>query len=220
MRRIILIPTLTVIVFLAIIGGVSYYVYQSYLYYQTDDARITGNIVPIQTLSSGQLSSFTIKQGDTVTAGQVIALITPVPTGTSSKAPPTQTITSPISGTIISTTAVQGQNVTPGLTLAQIANLNTLSVTADIDENAIDNIKAGQDVDIHVDAYGDSTFTGKVQQKVMATSNSFALLPTQDTASSNFTKVGQRIPVIISLDGAGGKEIVPGMSVEVSIHIH
>jgi len=45
-------------------------------------------------------------------------------------------------------------------------------------------------------------------------------LPTQDNASGNFTKVGQRIPVIISLDGAGGKTLLPGMSASVTIHIH
>jgi len=42
----------------------------------------------------------------------------------------------------------------------------------------------------------------------------------QDNASGNFTKVGQRIPVVITLDGTGGKDVVPGMSAEVTIHLH
>ena len=81
-------------------------------------------------------------------------------------------------------------------------------------------VKVGQDVDIHTDAYSDTSFTGKVQRIVMATAGQFSLLPTQDNASGNFTKVGQRIPVVISLDGASGKAIIPGLSVSVTIHIH
>jgi multidrug resistance efflux pump len=55
---------------------------------------------------------------------------------------------------------------------------------------------------------------------VPATAGSFSLLPTQDNASGNFTKVAQRVPVIISVDGNGGKAILSGMSVEVTIHLH
>ena len=57
-------------------------------------------------------------------------------------------------------------------------------------------------------------------QIVQATAGQFSLLPNQDPTSGNFTKVGQRIPVVISLDGTAGKAIVPGMSAEVTIHLH
>jgi multidrug resistance efflux pump len=102
----------------------------------------------------------------------------------------------------------------------QVTDLNNINVTAYVDENSISNVKVGQNVDIKVDAYSDTSFTGHVQQIVPAAASEFSLLPTQDNASGNFTKVGQRIPVIITLDGNGGKNIVPGMSVEVTIHIH
>lgn len=157
-----------------------------------------------------------------MTAGQIIGTITPATAaGTTGQTKPTSIdLTSPIAGTILQTPAVQGQIVNAGLTVVQLTNLNTVTVTAYIDENALNNIKVGQDVDIHVDAYSDTSFTGKVQQIVQATAGSFSLLPTQDNASGNFTKVGQRVPVIITLDGNGGKTIVPGMSSEVTIHIH
>jgi multidrug resistance efflux pump len=72
---------------------------------------------------------------------------------------------------------------------------------------------------VTVDAYSGTTFTGHIQQIVQATAGSFSLLPTQDNASGNFTKVSQRIPVIVTLDG-NGKDLVPGMSAQTTIHLH
>ena len=222
MRRMILIPVLVVLALLAIAGGVGFYIYNNYTYYQTDDARVTGSIVSVSAPMSGQLSAYTAKVGQTVTAGQVIGTITlPTTTGTTATATAkTMDITSPIDGTIVQATAVQGQNVNPGLTVAQVTNLGNLTITAYVDENIINNVSQGQKVDIKIDAYSDTTYTGHVQQIVQATAGSFSLLPTQDNASGNFTKVGQRIPVIISIDGNGGKDIVPGMSATAVIHIH
>ena len=220
----ILIPVLVVLAFLAIAGGVGYYIYNNYTYYQTDDAQVTGSIVSVSAPMSGQLSAYTAKVGQAVTAGQVIGTITlpatTAATGTTSTAPRTMDITSPIDGTIVQATAVQGQNVAPGITVAQVTNLTNLTITAYVDENIINNVSQGQKVDVKIDAYSDTTYTGHVQQIVQATAGSFSLLPTQDNASGNFTKVGQRVPVIISLDGNGGKDIVPGMSATAIIHIH
>ncbi len=223
MRRMILIPVLVVLAFLAIAGGVGYYIYNNYTYYQTDDAQVTGSIISVSAPMSGQLSAFNAKIGQAVTAGQVIGTITlPTTTSTNGTASEQKTmdITSPINGTIVQATAVQGQNVAPGLTIAQVTNLSNLTITAYVDENIINNVSQGQKVDVKIDAYSDTTYTGYVQQIVQATAGSFSLLPTQDNASGNFTKVGQRVPVIISLNGNGGKDIVPGMSATATIHIH
>lgn len=217
MRRIVLVPLLIVLAVLAIGGGIAYYLYQNYLLYRTDDAQVSGNIVAVSTSASGLLNTLDVKLGDRVTSGQTLATVTTTSaTGVKSNV----NITSPISGTILQVPVVQGQTVSPGLTLLQLTNTSNVNITAYVDENVIDSVKTGQDVDIHVDAFGGTTYSGKVQQIVQATAGSFSLLPTQDNASGNFTKVGQRIPVIISLDGSSGKDIVPGMSAEVTIHIH
>ncbi len=217
MRRIVLVPLLIVLAVLAIGGGIAYYLYQNYLLYRTDDAQVSGNIVAVSTSASGLLNTLDVKLGDRVTSGQTLATVTTTSaTGVKSNV----NITSPISGTILQVPVVQGQTVSPGLTLLQLTNTSNVNITAYVDENVIDSVKTGQDVDIHVDAFGGTNYSGKVQQIVQATAGSFSLLPTQDNASGNFTKVGQRIPVIISLDGSSGKDIVPGMSAEVTIHIH
>ena len=218
MRRLILVPVLIFLALAAIGAGIGYWIYNNYTYYSTDDAQVSGQIVNVSAPASGQLTTLIVKQGDTVTQDQSIGTISAP--GASAKSSTTVNLTSPINGTILQTTAVPGQNVVPGLSVVQVTDLKSVNVTAYVDEGAIDNVKVGQDVDIHIDAYSGTSFTGKVQRIVMATAGQFSLLPTQDNASSNFTKVGQRIPVVISLDSTSGKTIMPGMSVSVTIHIH
>ena len=223
MRRMILVPVLIFLALAAIGGGIAYWVYDNYTYYRTDDAQLTSKIINVSAPVEGTLTSLNINLGDVVTQGQTIGTVTSVPTvganGTAGTAPSIN-LTSPMSGTILQVPTVQGQIVSPGLPIATVTDLNLITVTAYVDESAISNISVGQSVDIHIDAYRDTSFTGHVQQIVKATAGQFSLLPNQDPTSSNFTKVGQRIPVIITLDGNGGKDIVPGMSASVTIHIH
>jgi len=224
MRRTILVPLLIFLALAAIGGAIAYWIYDSYNYYRTDDAQVSGQIVSVSAPAAGTLTSLTIKQGEQVTAGQTIGSITPAAattsTGGTSVAPLSLSLTSPIDGTVLQVPAVQGQNVAPGLALVEVTNLSSVKVIAYVDENAINNVNAGQSVDIHIDAYSDTSFTGHVVQIVPAAAGQFSLLPNQDPTSGNFTKVGQRIPVVIALDGTSGKVIMPGMSSEVTIHIH
>jgi multidrug resistance efflux pump len=224
MRRTILVPLLIFVALAAIGGAIAFWIYDSYNYYRTDDAQVSGQIVSVSAPAAGTLTSLTIKQGEQVTAGQTIGSITPAAattgTGGTSVAPLSLSLTSPIDGTVLQVPAVQGQNVAPGLALVEVTNLSSVKVIAYVDENAINNVNAGQSVDIHIDAYSDTSFTGHVVQVVPAAAGQFSLLPNQDPTSGNFTKVGQRIPVVIALDGTSGKVIMPGMSAEVTIHIH
>ncbi len=239
MKRMILVSILISLSILAIAGGIGYWIYNSYTYYSTDDAQVTGQTLTITSTQAGRLTAFNVKLGQSVNAGDVIAAIstpvsasTPAPASTPTSEVATDTVvastnvnqgvgvTSPIAGTVIQVFAVPQQNVTPGLPLVEIANLATPTVTAYIDENAINNVKQGQQVDVHVDAYSGTTYTGSVQQIVQSTASQFSLLPTTDYADGNFTKVGQRIPVIVSLPGTAGNALVPGMSAEVTIHLH
>jgi len=223
MRRMIFVPLLIIVAVLAITGGIIYAVYTNYTYYSTDDAQVTGTIVNVSAPAAGTLTSLTVKQGDAVTADETIGTITLPPsansTGTSS-GPATLNLVSPMNGTILQVPAIQGQNVAPGLAIVQETNLNALTITAYVDENVISNVSVGQAVDITIDAYKDTTFSGHVQQIVQAAAGQFSLLPNEDPTSGNFTKVGQRIPVIITLDNNGGKDLVPGMSAEINIHLH
>ena len=222
MRRLILVPLLIFLALAAIGGAIAYWIYNNYNYYSTDDAQISGPVVNVSAPVAGTLTTLSVKLGDKVTAGQTIGSITPA-TSTAAKgeaSPVSLDLTSPTNGTILQVPAVQGQNVAPGLTLAVLTDPGAVTVTAYVDENAINNVNVGQAVDIHIDAYSDTSFTGHVEQIVQATAGTFSLLPNQDPTSGNFTKVGQRIPVVITLDATASKAILPGMSAEVTIHLH
>src|SRR6267143_532834 len=79
----------------------------------------------------------------------------------------------------------------------------------------------GDPVDITVDAYPGRHFRGHVESLSPATGAKFSLLP-PDNATGNFTKVVQRIPVRIHLDGPVDPAHVlrPGMSVVATIKTH
>jgi multidrug resistance efflux pump len=217
MRRLIFIPILVVVALLAIASGVGYLLYNNYTYYSTDDALVSGQTVNISSPAAGQLNGLSVQTGTGVTAGEVLATVA---TTSATGAKSTVNITSPIDGTVIQTSAVNGQVATPGLSLIQVTNLKSLYVTAYVDEGQLNNIKLNQSVDITIDAYSGTSYTGHVQQIVQSTASQFSLLPSTDYSSGNFTKVGQRVPVIVTIDSSNGNDIVPGMSAEVKIHLH
>lgn len=218
MRRTILVTVLIMVAILAIVGGVGWYFYNNYLYYSTDDAQVTGSVLSVSSPVSGQVDTWSVALGTNVSAGQQVGTITAVSTLTGK--PVTTKVTSPIAGTIVQDSAISGQTVAAGTPLAEVTNLGNVSVTAYIDEGAISDVKIGQDVDITIDAYKGTSYKGHVQTIVSATAGTFSLLPTNDVTSGNFSKVSQRIPVIITLEGNSGTNIVPGLSAEVKVHLH
>ena len=183
MRRLILVPVLIFLALAAIGGGIAYWIYDNYTYYRTDDAQLTSQIINVSAPAAGTLTTLDVKLGDTVTAGQAIGTITGAPTASASgktSSPATVDITSPMNGTIIQVPTVQGQGVAPGLPIVTVTNLSAITVTAYVDESAINNIQVGQSVDIKIDAYSDTSFNGHIQQIVKATAGQFSLLPNQD----------------------------------------
>ncbi len=215
MRRILLINLIVVLGIAIVAGVVGYLLYNNYYYYSTDDAQVSGNIVNIVPTISGTLESLTVSTGDYISANQVIGTVQA--TGTNAIA----NVTAPFTGVVVAVPGVVGQIVTPQLALVQEADPSSVKVTAYVDESAVKNVAAGQLVDIHVDAYSGTSYTGHISQVVGAAASQFSLLPTTDNASGNFTKVSQRIPVQIIIDSSNpGQALLPGMSAEVTIHLH
>lgn len=215
MRRTVLVPIAIIVAILIIVGVGSYLIYNNYYFYSTDDALVTGNIVNITPLTSGTLTDLTVQVGDFVSAKQIIGTVK------GNTFPFIEThLTAPFTGVIVQVPGSVGETVSPGVAVAQETDLNGVKVTAYVDESQLKNIRVGQAADIHVDAYGGSDFTGHVNQIVSAAAGQFSLLPTQDNSSGNFTKVSQRFQVIILLDNNQSQILYPGMSVEVTIHLH
>ena len=113
------------------------------------------------------------------------------------------TITSPISGTVISKEVKAGDTVsnTAGSTsLCTIYDLSYLQMTVNVDELEILSIKEGQSVTITADAISDRTFTGVVT----------SISKAGTTAGGTTT-----YPVTIRIDDTG--DLLPGMNATAEI---
>ena len=115
------------------------------------------------------------------------------------------TITSPVSGTVISKEVEQGQTVAASLstpTLFTIAeDLTKMQIEANIAEADIGVIKPGMPVTFTVDAYPNERFDGKVQQ--------IRLSPREESNVVMYT-------VVIEVDNSSRK-LLPGMTASVTI---
>ena len=127
-------------------------------------------------------------------------------------------IIAPAEGVVSKKSAELGQLVQPGQPLMSLVPLGDVWVTANLKETQMVDVTPGDPVDFTVDAYGSRHFSGHVESLSPATGARFSLLP-PDNATGNFTKVVQRVPVRIRLDGKNDptRPLRPGMSVAVTI---
>jgi membrane fusion protein (multidrug efflux system) len=73
-------------------------------------------------------------------------------------------------------------------------------VIANFKETQIQHMRPGAEAEVRVDAFPGVVWKGRVESIAPATGAKYALLP-PDNATGNFTKVVQRVPVKIALDG-------------------
>ena len=121
-------------------------------------------------------------------------------------------------GVIAKRNAEPGALVQVGQNLLSLVPEKDVWVTANLKETQLANVAVGDAAEFSVDAYPGRTFHGKVESLSPATGARFALLP-PDNATGNFTKVVQRVPVRIAVDGTAdpAHPLRPGMSVDVTI---
>jgi membrane fusion protein (multidrug efflux system) len=91
-------------------------------------------------------------------------------------------------------------------------------IIANFKEVQLSSLRAGQPVQIRVDAFPQEVLHGHVESLQAGTGSRFQLLPPEN-ATGNWVKVVQRVPVKILLEPgqAGAQKIVQGMSVEVTV---
>jgi membrane fusion protein (multidrug efflux system) len=94
-------------------------------------------------------------------------------------------------------------------------------VTANFKESQIGNIRAGEPVEITIDAYPDKTFNGHVDSIQAGTGARFSLIPPEN-ATGSYVKVVQRVPVKIVFEPNQIDPqhlLAPGMSVVPEVKI-
>jgi membrane fusion protein (multidrug efflux system) len=124
----------------------------------------------------------------------------------------------PIDGTIGNRSARPGAYANVAAQLAAIVPSNGLWIDANFKENQLAHMRAGMTATIHADVLPGQVFTGHVESLAPATGAQFSVLPPEN-ATGNFTKIVQRVPVRIRLDGEGGVlgQLRPGLSVTVDV---
>jgi len=126
-------------------------------------------------------------------------------------------IVAPENGIVSERRVRPGQLVSPGTQVISLVQ-SDVWVQANFKETQVRHIRAGDLAEIRVDAFPGVILRGKVDHVSPASGSQFALLP-PDNATGNFTKIVQRLPVKIVLDGGQetAKRLRPGLSVIATI---
>jgi len=121
-------------------------------------------------------------------------------------------IKAPVDGTVGARSLRIGQYVQAGTQLMAVVPLDAVYVVANFKETQLTHVRNGQPVELYVDSFEKTVLKGHVDSLSPASGLEFALLP-PDNATGNFTKIVQRVPVKIVLDGHGLTGLLrPGMS--------
>ena len=128
------------------------------------------------------------------------------------------TIRAPIDGVVGDRQVQLGQLVRVGAPLMSVVPLQLVYVVANFKETQIEGFRPGQPVIIRADIAHNLRLRGTVESIAPASGTEFSIIPT-DTATGNFTKIVQRVPVRIRIEpGQDGLELLrPGLSANVTV---
>jgi membrane fusion protein (multidrug efflux system) len=128
-------------------------------------------------------------------------------------------IRAPVDGTIGNRSAHPGGFATAGAQLVSIVPAHGLWVDANFKEDQLAAMRPGEPVRITADVLPGDRITGRVVSLAPASGAVFSVLPAEN-ATGNFTKIVQRVPVRIALDGDAASlgMLRPGLSVTAAVN--
>lgn len=130
-------------------------------------------------------------------------------------------IVAPEDGIITRKSVEVDQNVSVGQNLLTLVSLSNIWVTANFKETQLEHMRAGQPVEVHVDATG-KDYKARVTQIGGATGSVLSLFPPEN-ATGNYVKVVQRVPVRIDFTDLQHEDphhqLRPGLSVEPKVRV-
>jgi membrane fusion protein (multidrug efflux system) len=120
----------------------------------------------------------------------------------------------PVDGVIGNRRARVGAFAAAGTQLISVVPAKGLWVDANFKEDQLTHMHPGQAVTIEADVLPGQVFHGHLDSLAPATGSQFSVLPPEN-ATGNFTKIVQRVPVRVYLDGEDGNlgKLRPGLSV-------
>jgi membrane fusion protein, multidrug efflux system len=121
-------------------------------------------------------------------------------------------------GRIVQLSAAVGEYAQAGTALTMFVP-DDIWVDANFKENQLDEMRPGQAVTLHIDAYPEDAVRGHVASVQPGSGTAFSLLPAEN-ATGNYVKIVQRVPVKIVLDNPPTDVALgPGMSVEPTVRV-
>jgi len=128
-------------------------------------------------------------------------------------------IRAPIDGVVGNRSARTGAYATVGAQILSVVPDRGLWVDANFKESQIAGFRAGMPATVEADVLPGQIFHGHVASLAPATGAQFSVLPPEN-ATGNFTKIVQRVPVRIVLDGDASTlgRLRPGLSVTVAVN--
>jgi len=127
-------------------------------------------------------------------------------------------IRAPVDGYVGDRSGHVGTFVGAGTELMSLVPARGLWVDANFKEDQLARMHPGQRVDVVADVEPGAKITGHVASLSPASGSVFSLIPAQN-ATGNFTKIVQRVPVRVALDGpfASVGLLRPGLSVTATV---
>ena len=124
----------------------------------------------------------------------------------------------PIDGMVGNRSARPGAFATIATQLVSIVPARGLWIDANFKESQLSEMRPGLAATVRADVLPGQVFHGRVVSLAPATGAQFSVLPAEN-ATGNFTKIVQRVPVRIELDGDGSLlgRLRPGLSVTASV---
>jgi membrane fusion protein, multidrug efflux system len=127
----------------------------------------------------------------------------------------------PMDGTVGNRSARSGAYATIGAQMMSLVPARGLWVDANFKESQLARMHTGQPVTVVADVLPGKIFRGHVASVAPATGAVFSVLPAEN-ATGNFTKIVQRVPVRVLLDGDASDlgQLRPGLSVVAKVNLH
>ena len=128
----------------------------------------------------------------------------------------------PVDGIVAKRWLLSGDIAQASQSIYTINNNRKFWILVYLEETKMETLHIGQKAKFTLDTYPDVVFTGKIFTIGSTTASQFSLIP-PNNASGNFTKVTQRVPIKISIDGTEGGQklssfnLLTGMSAVVRI---
>ena len=124
----------------------------------------------------------------------------------------------PIAGVVGNRSARTGAYAAIGTQLISIVPAKGLWIDANFKESQLARMREGLPVTVKADVLPGQRFAGHIASLAPATGAQFSVLPAEN-ATGNFTKIVQRVPVRIVLEGNASRLgwLRPGLSVSVSV---